>query len=715
MTDVTTVKRRLLRLRVVRGTRACVDLFALWRTLSRSVLVDGDEYARQRGRRNGSRSVSAAHWLMRGEPEGLLLGALLIPPVGLNEKRVGALRRAYTLRRAGFPRHTAHPLFDAKWYISQRPDAASFRGGPLAHWTLRGRPDGVPTSPELPVMVDLIALASEAIADDASMPSAPDPSPVELVVVLSTRWPLGGEALASARHVGAVDEAGDVVEPPAALVVTSDGSPIGRVVAAALAELPRTRVVRAIGADLLTELEAQGDPDDAVLVVRAPVEFDQMTAEQLLQALTQTLVHDAVTDASGPLLLARDGTVAAAGNTITGDAIGAGLSPDDIRRDGTHVVDGLPGDVLALRRRHLSAALSTGSDWTFRDGTTRMVLVPAATARRLTPDHASASVHAVEVHPPRPVQVAESPPRLRWAIKSPHPVGTAGLAWGDLHFARSLAEALERQGQFAVVDPLDAWYRESGRDDDVAIVLRGLHRFTPRAGQPAALWVISHPELVSDDELADFPLVLAASESWAHAHSVMGRTVQPLLQCTDAHLFRPDVGLRGGGASLLFVGNTRSARRPIVEAAVEARLPLKVVGSGWAGRLPSDALLTERVDNADLPALYRSADVVLNDHWPQMARAGFLSNRLFDLTAVGVAWVSDPATGIDAVFPDVARVAGNAAQLRQIIEGAPQSLPDEQTLLRASERIRIEHSFDARASALIEHMARARSAPSTVR
>jgi hypothetical protein len=310
------------------------------------------------------------------------------------------------------------------------------------------------------------------------------------------------------------------------------------------------------------------------------------------------------------------------------------------------------------------------------------------------------------------MEVSEPAPRLRWAIKSGHPAGSAGQAWGDLHFARALAAALERAGQLAVVDPLESWYRSSGRYDDVALVLRGLHRFRPQPGQASALWVISHPELVSTAELNEFDTVFAASTSWSHHHSSDNLVVRPLLQCTDPHVFTPGASEpEHQGPPLLFVGNTRMTRRPLVEAAVAADLPLKVVGAGWAGRIDPDAILAEHVANAELPALYASAGIVLNDHWPHMAQQGFLSNRLFDLTAVGAAWVSDPAVGLYDVFPDVARTATDAASLRLLVASAPASMPDAGTRRVASERIRAQHSFDARAKALVDIVIRSVRSP----
>lgn len=159
---------------------------------------------------------------------------------------------------------------------------------------------------------------------------------------------------------------------------------------------------------------------------------------------------------------------------------------------------------------------------------------------------------------------------------------------------------------------------------------------------------------------------------------------------------------------MLFVGNTRRARRPIVELAAKAGLPLKIVGGGWEARVEPAAILADHVDNADLPALYRSAGLVLNDHWSRMAQLGFLSNRLFDLTACGARWVSDPAADLVEVFGAVARTAANHVELAILAGAVPEAFADEATRLAASELVRKEHSFDARAARLLSDVLHAR-------
>ena len=47
------------------------------------------------------------------------------------------------------------------------------------------------------------------------------------------------------------------------------------------------------------------------------------------------------------------------------------------------------------------------------------------------------------------------------------------------------------------------------------------------------------------------------------------------------------------------------------------------------------------IENSQIPALYRSARVTLNDHWKDMLDYQFVNNRIFDALACGLPVISD--------------------------------------------------------------------------
>ncbi len=317
-----------------------------------------------------------------------------------------------------------------------------------------------------------------------------------------------------------------------------------------------------------------------------------------------------------------------------------------------------------------------------------------------------------QVPGPRPVVVRDPQDhRTRWGIHIASPGGAHGDRWGDTHFAEALRDALERAGQAAVVHRRQARETPAAAYDDVSLVIRGLDRVRPVPGKVNVLWVISHPDDVSVDEVREFDLVFAASYAWSRKMTDRsGRQVRPLLQATAPERFTSDVEPVPHGVPV-FVGGAHAGRtRWMVNAAVEAGVPLAVYGSGWDGLLPDGVLRGQYVGNHELAAHYRGATRVLADHWELMAREGFLQNRLFDAVATGSRVVSDSVDGVEEVFQGAVQTCQDGAELAALCgaEG-DERFPSDEEMQKIAAHVRTHHSFDARAQELVEAVAAVRS------
>lgn len=308
-----------------------------------------------------------------------------------------------------------------------------------------------------------------------------------------------------------------------------------------------------------------------------------------------------------------------------------------------------------------------------------------------------------DVPGPRPLLVRDlADRRQRWGIHIASIPGYRGDGWGDTHFGESLRRAFEAEGHLGVVHRHGAHETEAVAYDDVALVIRGLDRVRPMPGKVNILWVISHPELVSVDEMREFDLVFAASVPWSHRMTESsGREVRPLLQATDIERFHSDVEPILHDAPI-FVGGIHAGReRPVVEAAQRADVPIEVYGPGWEGRLPREIYRGQYIDNSNLAAHYRGAPRVLADHWELMAAEGFIQNRLFDAVACGARVVSDYVEGVDELFfgaVQTFRTPGEFAHLCSEAGGA--KYPSDADMLAIAAKVRSEHSFQARAREL---------------
>ncbi len=291
-------------------------------------------------------------------------------------------------------------------------------------------------------------------------------------------------------------------------------------------------------------------------------------------------------------------------------------------------------------------------------------------------------------------------PRIGWRI------GPRSLAaverWGDTHLARHLAAAFKQAGFASRISPHPYWDDPSHQDVDVVVHLQGLRRYRPKPAHYNILWVISHPERMTPDTLHGFDLALVASHGFAsELRQQSDVPVAVWLQSTNPHLFLP--GEEERDIPLLFVGNSRDTDRPMVRWAVERGLPLTVYGGGWEGRIPQAHVAGETISNHRVPGLYRRARAVLNDHWPDMAAHGFISNRTFDVLACGTPLISDNVKGLDELFPTGVSVVETADDLevayRAIVDNGAAA---ERAASAAGQTVLSSHTTHVRVAQLLE-------------
>jgi O-antigen biosynthesis protein len=309
-------------------------------------------------------------------------------------------------------------------------------------------------------------------------------------------------------------------------------------------------------------------------------------------------------------------------------------------------------------------------------------------------------------------QVNEGVPSLRWAIKHAAPYGPEGEKWGDTHFARHLATSLRDLGQDVVLDPRPSIDRATGYLDDVVLVLRGLATHGPVSDRVNLMWLISHPGAVERSEHVGYDRIYVASAPFARLMAEeWGAPAVPLLQATDPALFHPDVAEPDTGDRVLFIGNSRQQARPLVVAAAAQDLDVSVYGSGWEGIVDDRFIRGTYVPNQQVGAAYRSAGVVLNDHWSDMHEHGFLSNRLFDAVAAGARVICDDVPGIEDVFGDAVRVVHSPEELTGLVAvpDLDAVFGDDATRRAHAAKVAAEHSFAARAQTLLDDALRIRT------
>jgi spore maturation protein CgeB len=142
----------------------------------------------------------------------------------------------------------------------------------------------------------------------------------------------------------------------------------------------------------------------------------------------------------------------------------------------------------------------------------------------------------------------------------------------------------------------------------------------------------------------------------------------------------------------------------MVMDSVDRDLGVSVIGKDWGQFVPPGVVRSEFMANDQVGAAYRSAGILLNDHWDDMREEGFISNRLFDAVAAGARVITDDVVGLREVFGKSVQVATTADELEALVraENRDEVFGTEAERRAAAEIIAREHSFDARAAVLLE-------------
>jgi GT2 family glycosyltransferase/spore maturation protein CgeB len=291
------------------------------------------------------------------------------------------------------------------------------------------------------------------------------------------------------------------------------------------------------------------------------------------------------------------------------------------------------------------------------------------------------------------------------AVVTGVPAEVDARTWGDWHFARGFADALVRRGWRATVHTRRENDIERAHAADVLLYLHGRGDLPAAEGQVTVLWCISHPEELSTAECDAADLVLVASHT-SYGDDVALRTATPvrrLLQATDHRRFRPRPPVDRYRHPVAFVGNSRFVERAVVRDARAAGLEPAVYGANWGRFLPAGTVVAEHVPNEELPILYSSVGVLLNDHWDGMRSAGIASNRLFDALACGTVVVSDELPGLEELFEGGVVTYSAPEDLQRTV--ARLLRDDEERrgrAVRGSAAVLGRHTFDHRAAEFLQ-------------
>ena len=257
-------------------------------------------------------------------------------------------------------------------------------------------------------------------------------------------------------------------------------------------------------------------------------------------------------------------------------------------------------------------------------------------------------------------------------INVPVPKWEVANEWGDYHFAKSLIKYFERKGYRTKIQILPEW-KNKNLYDDIVFVLRGLSKYTVKNYHFNIMWNISHPDKIDKYEYASYDWVYISSFYWAkHVKKVLENikeniNVSPLLQCSDSEVFKNlDVE---EDIDILFVGNSRNIFRKIIKDLLPTKYDIHIYGTLWEKFIDKKYIKGKNIPNKELFKFYNRAKIVLNDHWEDMKEKGFISNRIFDVSACGKFIITDKVRDLEKVFGDsIVSYDGSRENLLELID-----------------------------------------------
>ena len=250
------------------------------------------------------------------------------------------------------------------------------------------------------------------------------------------------------------------------------------------------------------------------------------------------------------------------------------------------------------------------------------------------------------------IEVLLSSKHVRIHTSIPKP--SYSLQWGDLYLARAIRYELQKSNLRCNISVGENDERRLSSREDLALNLRGIESVKQLNKQNFLNWFISHPESYEISELVELDNIAVSSKIFTHKIESLRsgfNNIQPLY-LPQFSTIKPPETPQETICDFIFVGNTRNIYRESVKYAIQLGLDVRVIGSGWDNYIDEKYILKNLVSNSELGSAYALGRVVLCDHWDDMKKFGFVSNRIYDCLSIGRPVLTDYAEDIESDLTD---------------------------------------------------------------
>lgn len=246
---------------------------------------------------------------------------------------------------------------------------------------------------------------------------------------------------------------------------------------------------------------------------------------------------------------------------------------------------------------------------------------------------------------------------------------------GEKYLAEDMAAELNRQGMQTEIYAIEDTYANKNFKEGIDIYMRAYPELQLNSYHGAidrdrvAVLYETIPYKIEEVKNAD--IVFTGSLKKDREYRKLGINSHFMPQFTRFDKFYPAFSEKHK-TKLLFVGNLYpdAKTRKTVDLALKNGLELDIYGIGWERVLPQDKLYLhkgEQISGDELKYYYSSADIVFNDTREDMIEAGFISNRIFDVTAAKGFLISDYMAEIEEIYGDAIVMYKNEAEFRALV------------------------------------------------
>lgn len=283
------------------------------------------------------------------------------------------------------------------------------------------------------------------------------------------------------------------------------------------------------------------------------------------------------------------------------------------------------------------------------------------------------------------------------------------LTWGDYILGQDLKQGFENLGNQVKAIYIDSQSTSDVLQTNIDIYMHGFVPFNParsekkknvlylyypletsNMGKYHNLENIQEPEWYSlQTELWNYDLIAVASPTYQKQIEKYGIPTIFTPQFTNPEKFFYEYD-KTKAHDILFVGRPGYERVSALWA-IESGYDVALYGAGWQDKAPLQYFKGEYIDNDELHKYYASAKIVLNDTREDMKKAGFISNRVFDVTASGGFLISDYMPEIEQFYGNTIPMFKTKEELSKLIDYYLSHPKERKQKAVAAQKITLNH------------------------